>query len=356
MVRLNQNQIQKFFLLAALCSAHAFGQEPVRIKEIVRPDSSIKINTSLVLVDGIVLNRKSNTVVGNLQAEDFTILENGQPQKISHFSREELPLSVVLLVDVSGSVQPVIDKIRKTAADALGRLKPADRVALMVFATRAKLMNNLSQDRNEISEGLKDLSGNALEVGDGTLINRGVFEAARYLREQTAPSERRAIILITDDEDFPSGAPSRDEVLKELYETDATLCGIVVSPHKIARRAVDIGATAAIVAVNPIIGGVYLGVKVLRKARAPLSASNFFSANTGGLTVGARNEEIGETFIQMIQLLRTRYTFGYEPPEHPADGKLRLINLNVNEQAQKRYGAIRVLARRGYYYSPKNRS
>jgi VWFA-related protein len=334
--------------LIFLCSSLAFAQSGNR-REVLKPDGTIKIDTSLVLVDGIVVNKKTKTVVGDLSREDFLIRENGKPQAITHFSREELPLSIVLLVDVSGSVRPIIDEIRKAALDALSELKPADRVGLMVFANKAKVITGLTTDHEHISGKFGEIWDETGEVGTGTFINTGIYEAARYLSRETAASDRRAIILITDDEDFRNHIPAREVVLNELYEGGTTLCGIVVGRGKGARKVVTLGATAAITAINPALGGVLIGMKILRRATSPGSTSHFFSEKTGGITVRAKTDGAGDAFIEMVQLLRTRYTFGYEPPAHPNDGKLRTIKLEVHSEVQRQKGKMHVFARRGYY-------
>jgi VWFA-related protein len=335
--------------LILLCSSLVFAQSGSNKREVLKPDGTIKIDTSLVLVDGIVVSKKTKTVVGDLGRDDFIIRENGKPQAITHFSREELPLSIVLLIDVSGSVRPIIDEIRKAMLAALSELKPADRVGMMIFANKAKVITGLTTDHDHISGKFDDIWNETGEIGSGTFINTGVYEAARYLRQETAASDRRAIILITDDEDFRNHIPSREVVLNELYVSGTTLCGIVVSRGKNARRAVTLGATAVITAINPALGGVLIGVSILRRATSPGSTSHFFSEKTGGVTAGVKTDGVGDVFIEMVQLLRTRYTFGYEPPTHPDDGKLRTIKLEVHSDVQRQKGKMHVFARRGYY-------
>lgn len=311
---------------------------------------SIRIDTSLVLLDGIVLNKRTKAVVGDLKRDDFLIFENNQRQEITHFSREELPLSVVLLLDVSGSVQPIIEEVRSAAMNALGNLKPQDSVATMIFGNRTKLITHLTRDREAIRDGLDGMWSSTPEVGYGTIITHAVYTASRYLKQRTPPTQRRAIILITDDEDFRYSVPPRETVLRELHESGAALCGIIVSHGKAGRTAMSVGTTAAITAVNPIMGGVLIGMKIFRKASSPGSTSRFFTENTGGVLVGAKKEEVGRVFIEMMQLLRTRYTFGYEAPETPDDGRLRQIKLTVNEASRKKKDDLVVFARSGYYY------
>ncbi|QQS47161.1 MAG: VWA domain-containing protein [Acidobacteriota bacterium] len=317
---------------------------------------TIRIDTSLVLIDGIVLNKRTRAVVGDLKQEDFSILDNDRPQAITHFSREELPLSVVLLLDVSGSVQPIIEEVRSAAVQALGALKPQDSVATMIFGNRTKLVTHLTRDRQSIRDGLDDMWSSAPEVGFGTVITHAVYSASRYLKQSTGPTERRAIILITDDEDFRYSVPPREAVLRELLDSGSTLCGIIVSHGKAGRTAVSVGTTAAITAVNPILGGVLIGMKILRKASSPGSTSRFFTENSGGVLVGAKKEEVGRVFIEMMQLLRTRYTFGYEPPETPDDGRMRRIRLSVKQNGPRKKGDLLIIARSGYYLTPSGRN
>jgi VWFA-related protein len=317
--------------------------------EVLKPDGAIKIDTSLVLVDGIVVSKKTRAFVGDLSSDDFILRENGKPRTITHFSREELPLSIVMLVDVSGSVRPLIDEIRRATFDALSKLKPSDKVGLMIFANKAKLITELTTDHDQLSERFAEIWSESEGLGTGTFINTGIYEAARYLHRETAASDRRAIILITDDEDFRNHIPAREVVLNELYESGATLCGIVVSRGNKARQAVTLGATAAITAINPAVGGVLIGMKILRKATSPGSTSHFFSERTGGVTVGTRGDGVGDVFVNMVHLLRTRYTFGYEPPDLPDDGKLRTIKLEVQSEVQSRKGKMQVFARHGYF-------
>lgn len=322
-----------------------------RRPESLRPDV-LRLNTSLVLVDAAVVSKRTRAIVGDLRQEDFTLYDNGQAQPITHFSREELPLSVVLLLDVSNSVHSVIEKIRDTAQDALTRLKPDDRVAVMLFATRAKLTAGLTTDRALIADKLADFGDSVQEVGaDDTIIGAGVYDAARYLRQHTAASERRAIILITDDEDFGYNSPPQGVVLRELSEGGTTLCALVVNPRGGSRTkaALGVGATAVLTAVNPISGAFMLGSQLLRRSKRRPSTARFFSDHTGGVLLTTKQEDVARLFTEVVALLRTRYTFGYVMPDGLPDQQFRAIKVAVSERAGQPHGGVAVLARRGYY-------
>src|SRR5207253_7911549 len=138
-------------------------------------------------------------------------------------------LSIVLLLDLSGSVQPVIQQIRERAVQALEHLKPEDEVALVVFATRVKLMQDFTRDRQLIAEQIARVNETA-HVGSYTMLSEGVYQAAIHLRRATNPSSRRAIISITDD---ASNQPifvghAEREVLEQLFEHGSVVYGLFV--------------------------------------------------------------------------------------------------------------------------------
>lgn len=316
-------------------------------------ETTVTLESPLVLVDALVLSKKTNTIVGDLTREDFLLYEEGKKQEIAHFSRDELPLSVVLLVDVSGSVQPIIDEIQRVALDALSKLKPQDRVALMIFANRPKLLVELTSDRAAIVEKLENIWSETADVGFATFINLGIYEAARYLRKHTGPSERRAIVMVTDDVDtswFRSGPP-RDVVLRELYDGGTTLCGILVGYARTALKAADYGTTAAIAVMNPGVGALIVAWRILRRASGITGSAAFYAERTGGIAVKAHPEEVGAIFLNVLELLRARYTLGFVPSHPTTEARFREIKLSVSERVTKAKGDLLILARRGYYPS-----
>ncbi|GBC81220.1 hypothetical protein HRbin10_00326 [bacterium HR10] len=314
-------------------------------------ETTVTLESPLVLVDALVLSKKTKTVVGDLTREDFLLWEDGKKQEITHFSRDELPLAVMLLVDVSGSVQPIIDEIQRAALDALAKLKPQDRVALMIFAARSKLVAELTSDRAAIAEKLENIWSETTDVGFATFINLGIYEAARYLRKKTEPTERRVIVMITDDVDtswFRSGPP-RDVVLRELYEGGTALCGILVGYARGAMKAADYGTTAAITVLNPGVGAILIAWRILRRASGITGSAKFYAERTGGVAVKASPEEVGTMFASMLELLRARYTLGYVPPNPTPDGRFCELKVSVSERVKKEKGEVMILARRGYY-------
>jgi VWFA-related protein len=112
------------------------------------PVDVLKVETDLVVFDAQVIDKKTRRVIGDLSKDDFELYEKGVKQPISYFGRDELPLSIMLLLDVSGSVRPILHQIRDGALSALQRLKPQDQVAIMAFANISNLAQDFTKDRS----------------------------------------------------------------------------------------------------------------------------------------------------------------------------------------------------------------
>src|SRR6266849_6872897 len=167
-------------LLIAACGT-CFSQD----KE---PTDVIRVNTDLVVFDAQVIDKKTKRVIGDLTKEDFEVSDNGVRQQISYFSRDELPLSIMLLLDVSGSVRPILHQIRDGALNALQRLKPDDQVAVMAFATTRELVVDFTKDRAMVSKRIEAATATD-RLGQGTLLGPALDDAA--IRMQLADAAAR---------------------------------------------------------------------------------------------------------------------------------------------------------------------
>src|ERR1700731_3136525 len=153
---------------------------------------AIRVDVNLVVLDATV-KTKGGQIMGDLKKEDFKVREDGIAKKIELFSRDELPLNVALVLDLSDSIGPFLGPLRNAAATTLAALKPEDEVALFTFSTEGELRVPLTRDKVRIAEQI-----NTFQAGGATNINDGIFVAAEYLLKE-APKGRRVIILISDD-------------------------------------------------------------------------------------------------------------------------------------------------------------
>src|SRR5215471_13829245 len=119
--------------VASLFSKLVFAQQP-SVKEEAGPTLSV----NMVLLDAQILSKKTHLGIQGLKPEDIELSEDGVRQRILFFSQDALPLSIVLLLDVSQSISTYFDSIQAAALAALRKLKESDEVSLMVFGGSAR--------------------------------------------------------------------------------------------------------------------------------------------------------------------------------------------------------------------------
>lgn len=190
------------------------------------PDVVFRSDVSLVRVDVQVLDRSNRAVTG-LRAEDFVLREQGKDQAIRNFASEEMPVDVVFLIDVSGSMRPHVERLAEASQRAAEVLGPDDRVAVMVFDRMTRVRSGFVPGR-QIRREL-DMLLNQESFNGGTDITRALLDAARYVGRNARKEARRAIVILTDDrtefdrDDLGVGRAltSADAVLMALLAPDA---------------------------------------------------------------------------------------------------------------------------------------
>ena len=150
------------------------------------PDETIKVDVDLVTIDALVLDKKTARVVGDLAKDDFVLSEDGVKQTITHFSQDSLPLSVLLLVDRGGCLDPFGTEVRNAAHDAIARLKPTDEVAVMTYHDEVELLQSFTRDRALISDALEHVPPHDEEAHH--CLNKAFFEAANYIQRAGNPT------------------------------------------------------------------------------------------------------------------------------------------------------------------------
>ena len=156
------------------------------------------IITDLVVVDAQVMNKKTRHIISNLKREDFELYEDGVKQQITHFSQQELPLSILLLFDVSSRVKPIIEQLRVGALQALQHLKPEDEIALMAFASETRLIQGFTKNRQVIAEQISRVDETAKGGTGYSRLHEAMSQAAMLINQAANPNGRRVIITVTD--------------------------------------------------------------------------------------------------------------------------------------------------------------
>jgi VWFA-related protein len=290
----------------------------------VDPNEVIRVNTDLVVLDAQVIDRKTRKVFGPLQKSDFEILEENVKQEIVYFGQDQLPLSILLLLDTSRSVRAVIETIGQGANNALLQLKPEDEVAVIAFADYPKLIQSFTKDRTLTASKITEASQTFL--GHGTMLYDGLLLASQEINKGTNPANRRAIIVITDNLAFTTGEEEA-RLQREFAESGTVVYGLTVR-------------SGFAKVFNVLTFGKIKGVDV-------------YAEETGGEVLGANRKEVSSRLGEMFRRLRTRYTIGYRPPQTTEEGAYRHVKVQLIPAIMKANKKLVVRSRRGYYFRKK---
>lgn len=157
-----------------------------------------KSDVAMTRVDAQVVDSDGRIITG-LEKNDFVLRLNGKVVPIRNFASENVPIDILLLLDVSGSMQPHVQRIAYAAQQALNVLAPHDRVAVMVFDTRTRLKLPFTSNHADVTNALDRLLRWESFRG-GTFITAAMISAADYVQHQARPEARRAVVILTDDE------------------------------------------------------------------------------------------------------------------------------------------------------------
>jgi VWFA-related protein len=292
----------------------------------------IKTDVDLVTVDALVLQKSTARVVGDLGQTDFTVSEDGVEQSISHFSQDTLPLSVLLLIDRGGCLDPFSHEVHQAAMDALSRLKPTDEVAVMTYHNSAELLQEFTRDRRLIERALDRVPPH--DESANHCLNRAFFEAGSYMIRAGNPVGRRVVVVLTavtrnfDCRDAPSGRAAA----QTIYESGSVVCGII--PHT-PEGVVENGAFRWATRIGGMAGVDSMSIQKL-------------ADETGGELLKDRPENLDTTFDTLMTHLRTRYSLAFVSTNKKRDGTLRKLKIGVTQATEKSRKKLVVKARKSY--------
>lgn len=296
------------------------------------PEEIVKVDVDLVTVDALVLQKKTARVVGGLKKEDFVLFEDGAKQEITHFSQDSLPLSVLLLIDRGGCLDPFNAQVHRAAMDAVGRLKPVDEVAVMTYHDTTRLLQGFTRDRSLIEDALNRIPVHD-EMADHCL-NTLFFDAADYMIKSSNPVGRRVVIAITGvtrNFDCPN-SPSGKSAAQAIYESGSVVCGII---PKTADQPLENGIMIWATRIGKLQGAAYLDIETLAN-------------ETGGELLADKPENLNTTFQTLMDHLRSRYNLAFVSSNKKRDGTTRKLKIDVAQPPQKSQGPLVVKARRTY--------
>jgi VWFA-related protein len=286
-------------LLLSLPYADLFAQEA---------QTTIRTEVALVNVVFSASDRQNRRFPG-LKAEDFLVFEDGKPQTIDYFSdlgeASEVPLTIALLIDTSGSVKNKLEFEKETAAEFLETVlrKNKDLALIIQFDSEVNLVHDFSNDPRMLIGSL-----DTLDAGNSTALYDAVYLAVEEkLRGETG---RKIIVVITDGEDTSSKL-RKEDAIESAQKNDVLIYGIGIRS--------DMGTNFG----------------VLKK----------FAEETGGTFFSPRAKlaDIREAFQSIGRDIQGQYSLAYRSTNLVRDGSFRTIEIRC------KVSGVRVRARKGYY-------
>jgi Ca-activated chloride channel family protein len=279
-------------------------------------DAALKLRaeTELVVIPVTVTDASNRFVLG-LEKQDFRIFENGVEQTIKQFAGEDVPLSVGLIVDISGSMADKIDISREAVTDFLKTLTPHDEAFLVEFNDTARVTVGFTKQFETITHQLASADPNGL-----TALLDGVYAGLREMR--LAVNTRKALIVISDGGDNNSRYTAAQ--INELV------------------RQADVQVYSV---------GVYERFPFLvltAEERSGPQLLAHLSQQTGGRVFSAAHAQELPSIATRIGIeLRNQYVLAYTPKDQRRDGKYRSVEVKINQPAS--LPPLKARWRLGYY-------
>jgi len=325
----------------------------------VDDDEVIRIETNLVTFPVTVLDRDGRFIPG-LRRSDFQIFEDGAEQKIEYFAPIEQPFTVVLLLDVSPSTSFKIDEIQNAAITFVNQLRPEDRVVVMSFDQRVRVLSRPTNNRAVLRDAIRQTS-----FGDGTSLYEAVHQALASELENI--EGRKAVVLFTDGVDTTSRTSNAVSNVREAEEDDVLIYTVRFDTSR------DMGAVGGGYpypsgnsgAIGAILGGILNGGGNVRigggggggmrrgggggmgNSREEYERGRRYledlSRTSGGRAFEASSLfNLESAFAGVAEELRQQYSIGYYPETVGEIGQRKQIKVRTNHE-----GAV-VRARSSY--------
>jgi VWFA-related protein len=317
MLHLNNRLFTTF--AAAVAAASALLGQPG--KPASKPPSQddtgtiFRTDTRLVVLPTTVVD-KNGHLVTTLPREAFTVVENGVQQEIKQFKREDVPVSMGLIIDNSGSMR---DKRAKVEAAALALVKasnPDDEVFIVNFNDEAFLDNPHGKDFTSDVKEMEDAL-TRIDSRGGTAMRDAIRMSIDHVKEK-AHKDKKVLVVVTDGNDN-SSVVGLEDLVKAAQQSEVLIYAVGLLTDEERREA--------------------------KRAEKALEA---LAEATGGETFFPRDvSEVERIATQVAHDIRNQYTIAYTPLNQAMDGSFRQIKVTV-----KASGNPTVRARSGYYATP----
>ena len=286
------------------------------------PDSIVRINADLVQLHVRVIDR-NNRPINNVRREEFQVFEDGVPQSIESFTREEVPISYGLAVDTSGSLRSQLQSVIDAGKTIINSNKAGDETFLVRFISSDKIetVQDFTANKDLLVDGLDSFY---VEGGQTAIIDAVYLSAEHvsdYRKGDGGDRRRRALIVITDGEDRNSFY-KQEQLFARLREEDVQIF-VIGFVNELDKEAGLIRKSPREKAVN-----------LIKKLASETGGRAFFPESVADLPQIAN---------EIVRDLRTQYVIAYNPTNKTPDGTYRAIRVTVDQpsDSEKRIALTR---------------
>src|ERR1700677_4504964 len=281
---------------------------------------TLQRNVDEVVLNATVLDDKQH-MVNTLAKDDFRVSEDGVLQTITSFQHQDIPISLGILVDNSGSMRTKRTAVNTAALDLVHYSNPDDESFVVNFSDDAYIDQDFTANVNKLRDGLSHIDSKG-----GTALYDAIMASADYL-SKNAKRPKEVLPVITDGEDNASST-----TLEETVRRIQDLQGPIV--YSIGLLYDDTG------------GG--------REAHRAKRALEMLSNETGGISFFPKNlDQVDAIAGEVAKDIREQYTIGYHSTKPVSQGGFRAIHV---EAKAKGYNKLIVRTKTGYYPSSKRAS
>jgi VWFA-related protein len=277
--------------------------------------AQFRADSRLVVLHASVTDKRGKLLT-NLDRGAFKVFENGQPQQVKVFHREDVPVSLGLIIDDSGSMMTKRSRVEAAALALVRESNPQDEVFVVNFNDDWFLDVPFTDDIHKMEQGIAKIDSRG-----GTAMRDAISASLDYVREK-AKKDKKVLLIVTDGNDNASNT-TLEKVVARANQTETLVYAIGLFTEEEKHE----------------------GTKARR-------ALNELTSTTGGLAFYPKDvSEVRALAVEIARDIRSQYTIAYTPSIQELDGSYRQIKVTVDAP-----GKPVVRTRSGYYATPESRA
>jgi VWFA-related protein len=281
----------------------------------------IGVDVNQVVIN-VTVHDRNGSLISGLKQENFQIYEDKVLQTVTNFGQVDVPATVGLVIDNSGSMKKKIDLVGKAAKQFVDKSNPDNELFLVEFSQEVNLVEDFTRDFDDVRDALDNMI-----VSGGTALYDAIYLAVDKANQGAEP--KKVAVVFTDGEDKDSYYKF-DELLSKIRDSDVQVYMVIFLDEELGTE------------------GGFFGIKKSEKEKLQKKMTDIAEATGGKAFFPERLEDLQIVFTTIANELRNQYRIAYVSSNKIRDGKWRevrvqLASLSTKEQQYK------VRTRRGYY-------